>query len=86
MRNLKPSRPRPDSRHVVLLRTPNGRWLAQVPSLPGCTAEGESRDDAMDGITQAIRRVAGMHRRLKEPLPPDQPAEIAVVATDLTRA
>jgi hypothetical protein len=40
---------------VVLEQTPQG-YSAVVPALPGCHAEGASRDEVITGIRMAIRR------------------------------
>jgi predicted RNase H-like HicB family nuclease len=36
---------------VEVEREEDGRWLAEVPALPGCLAYGDTRDDA---VAQAV--------------------------------
>jgi predicted RNase H-like HicB family nuclease len=40
---------------VVLLADPRGGYTALVPALPGCVSEGDSVDEAMDMVSDAIR-------------------------------
>lgn len=39
---------------VVLERSPEGGFTVHVPALPGCISEGDSRDDAIANIREAI--------------------------------
>ena len=39
---------------VVLEPSEDGGFTAFVPSLPGCVSEGESQEDALSNIQQAI--------------------------------
>ena len=39
---------------VVLEPSEDGGFTAFVPSLPGCVSEGESQEDAMSNIQEAI--------------------------------
>lgn len=41
-------------RRVVLTRDQDGWWVAECPSLPGCVSQGETRDDAVANIKDAI--------------------------------
>lgn len=40
--------------HVVLLPQPEGGFVAQCPSLPGCYSQGETIDQATANIREAI--------------------------------
>ncbi|MCZ6489829.1 MAG: type II toxin-antitoxin system HicB family antitoxin [Acidobacteria bacterium] len=40
---------------VVLEPSEEGGYTAIVPSLPGCISEGETREDALANIQEAIR-------------------------------
>jgi predicted RNase H-like HicB family nuclease len=33
----------------------DGKWVAECPSLPGCVSQGETRNEAIDNIRDAIR-------------------------------
>lgn len=42
-------------RQVVLHPDPDdGGWVAEVPSLPGCVSQGETREEAIAHIREAI--------------------------------
>ncbi|MCI0441523.1 MAG: type II toxin-antitoxin system HicB family antitoxin [Chloroflexi bacterium] len=32
-----------------------GRWVAEIPSLPGCVTKGETREDALDALRDAAQ-------------------------------
>lgn len=40
---------------VVLEEGETGAWIADAPSLPGCHTQGESREEALESIKDAIR-------------------------------
>jgi predicted RNase H-like HicB family nuclease len=40
--------------HVVLEPSIEGGYTAYVPSLPGCISEGDTRDEALVNIKEAI--------------------------------
>ena len=42
-------------RQVVLFRGEDGFWVAEVPSLPGCVSQGETREDALRNVRDAIQ-------------------------------
>ena len=39
---------------IVLLADPDGGYTAVVPALPGCVSEGETVEEAVDMVTEAI--------------------------------
>lgn len=41
--------------HVLLEPSEEGGYTVTVPSLPGCISEGETREDALANIRQAIQ-------------------------------
>lgn len=42
-------------RQVVIYPDPeDGGWIAEVPSLPGCISQGESREDVLRNVGDAI--------------------------------
>ena len=40
---------------VVLEPSDEGGYTAVVPSLPGCISEGETKDEALENIKEAIK-------------------------------
>jgi len=41
-------------RQVILYPGENGFWVAECPSLPGCVSQGDSKEDAIKNIREAI--------------------------------
>jgi len=41
-------------RRVFLHRDESGWWIAEVPSLPGCNTQGETREEALANAREAI--------------------------------
>jgi predicted RNase H-like HicB family nuclease len=66
-------------RQVVITHGEDGYWVAECPSLPGCISQGQSREQAVTNIKEAIE---GYIAALKEDgLPvPDDRLETLVVA------
>jgi predicted RNase H-like HicB family nuclease len=41
-------------RQVVLFRGEDGFWVVEVPSLPGCVSQGQTREEALRNIRERI--------------------------------
>ncbi len=41
-------------RQVIVYPGEDGFWVAECPSLPGCVSQGESREQAIENIREAI--------------------------------
>lgn len=41
-------------RQVILYPGEDGLWVAECPSLPGCVSQGNTRDEAIRNIREAI--------------------------------
>ena len=39
---------------MVIYRGEDGYWVVECPSLPGCISQGETREDAVVNIREAI--------------------------------
>jgi predicted RNase H-like HicB family nuclease len=39
---------------VTLDRDEDGVWIAQCPAIPGCVSQGQSKDEAMENVREAI--------------------------------
>jgi predicted RNase H-like HicB family nuclease len=46
-----------------------GGWVALVPDLPGCMSDGESADEALHNVKDAIEEWKGAAARLGRPVP-----------------
>ena len=42
-------------RQVIIFRGEDGFWVAECPSLPGCISQGETREEAVKNIREAIQ-------------------------------
>ncbi len=40
--------------HVVLEQDEDGFWVAEVPAMPGCLSQGNTREEALANIREAI--------------------------------
>ena len=59
-------------RQVLLYPGEDGYWVAEVPSLPGCVSQGETKAEALANIREAIQ---GYIEALEEdnlPVPPER--------------
>lgn len=39
---------------ITLDRDEDGVWIAECPSIPGCVSQGQTRDEALANIREAI--------------------------------
>jgi len=59
-------------RQVLIYPDPeDGGWVAIVPSLPGCISEGETREEALRNIREAIALVEDVLREDGHEVPED---------------
>jgi predicted RNase H-like HicB family nuclease len=53
---------------ITLQRDEDGVWVAECPSIPGCVSQGETRDDAIGNIREAIAACLEIRSELGLPL------------------
>lgn len=41
-------------RHVIYYPGEDGYWVAECPSLPGCISQGQTQEEAVENIKEAI--------------------------------
>ena len=57
-------------RYTVLMdKNESGGYTVTVPSLPGCVSQGDSRDEALKNIENAIAGYSETLKMLKKPVP-----------------
>lgn len=61
--------------HVTLQREPQGGYVVRCLELPGALSQGETEEEALTNIKDAILTILDMMREQGEPLP-TQPTEI----------
>jgi predicted RNase H-like HicB family nuclease len=42
-------------RQVIIYPGEDGYWVAECPSLPGCVSQGQTREEAVKNIREAIQ-------------------------------
>ena len=58
-------------RQVLLYRSEKW-WVAECPSLPGAISQGETREEAIANIREAIALVEDVMREHGDPIPQEQ--------------
>jgi predicted RNase H-like HicB family nuclease len=61
--------------HVTLQKEPEGGYVVRCLELPGALSQGETEDEALANVKEAILTILDMMREQGEPVP-TQPAEI----------
>ena len=64
---------------VILERDPDGGYVATVPALPGCVSQGDSRDEALANIKEAIDLYIEDCRDAGDPIPTEAGKEFIEV-------
>jgi predicted RNase H-like HicB family nuclease len=66
-------------RQVLLYPGEDGYWVAECPSLPGCLSQGQTKEEALTNIREAIEGyIAALH---EDNLPvPEERFEAMLVA------
>lgn len=41
-------------RQTLIYRGEDGYWIAECPSLPGCISQGQTREEAIENIREAL--------------------------------
>ena len=61
----------PDLRYEIVLywSDVDGAFLAEVPELPGCLSDGETRTEALENVEDAIRAWVETARELGREVP-----------------
>jgi predicted RNase H-like HicB family nuclease len=57
----------------------DGVYVISVPSLPGCISQGETREEALKNIEDAIRGYIESLKKHGEPIPPPIEEEMVEV-------
>ena len=64
---------------VVIEQDEDGVFVAEVPSLPGCISEGNTRTEAIENIREAIAAYIESLQAHNEPVPPAITEEVVEV-------
>ena len=66
--------------HVILSPQPDGGFFVECPALPGCYTEGDTRDEALANIREAIVPALEDLVELGQAIPETSPPRIAEVS------
>jgi len=64
---------------VLIEQDEDGMFVAEVPSLPGCVSQGQTRAEATDNIKEAIALYLESLEARDEPVPPPITEELVEV-------
>jgi predicted RNase H-like HicB family nuclease len=65
---------------VLIEQDEDGVFVAEVPALPGCISQGNTRNEALQNIQEAITAYIGSLKAHNEPIPPSINEEVVEVA------
>jgi predicted RNase H-like HicB family nuclease len=65
---------------VVIEPDEDGVYVAEVPALPGCISQGQTRAEAVDNIKEAIAAYVESLKAHNEPIPPPISEEVVEVS------
>ncbi len=65
---------------VLIQQDEDGVFVAEVPSLPGCISQGQTRSEAMENIREAIEAYLESLQAHGDPIPPPIDEEVIEVA------
>ncbi len=55
---------------VYIEQDEDGVFVAEVPTLPGCISQGNTREEALSNIKEAMEGYVESLRKHNEPIPP----------------
>ena len=64
---------------VVLEQEPDEGFVASVPALPGCVSQGDTREEALRNIREAIELYLEDCRESGDPIPSDSGREFVEI-------
>ena len=66
-------------RQVIVYPGEDGFWVAECPTLPGCVSQGETREEAIQNIREAINAYVAALEEDGLPVPEEKFDLLAVV-------
>ena len=64
---------------VLIEQDEDGVYVAEVPALPGCISQGQTREEALENIREAIAVYLESLEAHNEPVPPPITEELVEV-------
>jgi antitoxin HicB len=68
---------------AVLEREPDGGFVVTVPVLPGCISQGDTREEAMTNIREAVELYIEDCRLAGDPIPREDSVEYVELVADV---
>jgi predicted RNase H-like HicB family nuclease len=65
---------------VLIEQDEDGVFVAEVPSLPGCITQGQTREEALENVKEAIAAYLESLQKHDEPIPPAITEELVEVS------
>jgi len=65
---------------IIIEQDEDGVFVAECPTLPGCISQGNSREEALTNIQDAIKGYLESLRKHDEPIPPSIEEEVVEVS------
>jgi len=65
---------------VIIEQDEDGVFVAEVPALPGCISQGQTRSEALENIKEAIAGYLESLEAHGEPIPPSISEEIVEIS------
>jgi antitoxin HicB len=65
---------------ILIEQDEDNMFVAEVPSLPGCVSQGETRAEAIENAKDAIKGYIESLKKHNEPIPPSISEEIVEIA------
>ena len=59
-------------RQIILYPGEDGYWVAECPSLPGCISQGETKEETLINIKEAIKGYIAALQEDNLPIPPER--------------
>ncbi|MCK4394675.1 type II toxin-antitoxin system HicB family antitoxin [Candidatus Bipolaricaulota bacterium] len=60
---------------IIIEQDEDGVYVAECPTLPGCISQGNSREEALTNIQDAVKGYLESLRKHDEPIPPSSEKE-----------
>jgi predicted RNase H-like HicB family nuclease len=64
---------------VLIEKDEDGMFVAEVPALPGCISQGQTRAEVLENIQEAIEAYLESLKAHNEPIPPPIEEEVVEV-------
>ncbi|MGV7229660.1 MAG: type II toxin-antitoxin system HicB family antitoxin [Nitrospirales bacterium] len=64
---------------VLIEQDEEGMFVAEVPALPGCISQGQTRPEVLENIQEAIEAYLESLKAHNEPIPPPIEEEVVEV-------